>query len=232
MTDVQSTAEAAVPRHEARLRLPAAVAVLPAVAAGSVLYFIANLAVQHVLRPSYDPVRAFVSAFVIGRYGSLQVAAFFALAVGLLCLAVGLRRTLPTGIWLRAGVVLLVACGVATAVAGAFTTDLPGAPATACGIVHGVAGDIGYLALLGAMVAVSLHFAGDQRWRRLFRWSAGLALLSFGTLLAMFLTLDTVIAGLTQRLFGLTTFAWVLLISIALLQLVLSSTRTRRARVP
>ena len=222
MSDVEATAQAAAPPRGGRLPVPTALAVLPAVAAGSVLYFIGNLAVQHVLRPSYDPVRAFVSAFVVGRYGSLQVAAFFALAIGLLCLAVGLRRALPTSMWLRAGVTLLFICAAATTLAGIFVTDLPGAAATAGGIVHGVAGDVGYLALVGAMLATSLHFADDQRWRRLFGWCAGLALLSVVMLAAMFLTLDTIIAGLTQRLFGLSTFAWVLLVSIALLQAVLA----------
>lgn len=222
MSDVEATVHAAAPPRGGRLPMPTALAVLPAVAAGSVLYFMGNLAVQHVLRPSYDPVRAFVSAFVIGRYGSLQVAAFFALAIGLLCLAVGLRRALPSSMWLRAGVTLLSICAVATTLAGIFVTDLPGAAATAGGIIHGVAGDIGYLALVGAMLATSLHFAGDQRWRRLFGWSAGLALLSVITLVAMFLTLDTIIAGLTQRLFGVSALAWVLLVSIALLQAVLT----------
>ncbi|HMK91812.1 MAG TPA: DUF998 domain-containing protein [Thermoleophilia bacterium] len=222
MSEVEATARAAAPPRGGRLPVPTALAVLPAVAAGSVLYFIGDLAVQHVLRPSYDPVRAFVSAFVVGRYGSLQVVAFIALAIGLLCLAVGLRRALPTSMWLRAGVTLLLICAAATTVAAIFVTDLPGAAATASGIVHGVAGDIGYLALVGAMIATSLHFAGDQRWRRLFGWCAGLALLSVVMLAAMFLTLDTIIAGLTQRLFGLSTFAWVLLVSIALLQAVLA----------
>ena len=222
MSDAEASAQVAVPPRGGRLPTPTALAVLPAVAAGSVLYFIGDLAVQHVLRPSYDPMRAFVSAFVVGRYGSLQVVAFFALAIGLLCLAVGLRHALPTSMWLRAGIVLLFVCATATALAGAFTTDLPGAAATAAGIVHGVAGDIGYLALVGAMLAISLHFAGDQRWRRLFGWSAGLALLAVVMLAAMFLTLDTLIAGLTQRLFGLSTFAWVLLVSIALWQAVMA----------
>jgi len=222
VSDVQASTHTTAPPPRRHSALPSALALLPAAAAGSVLYFIGDLAVQHVLRPSYDPMRAFVSTFVIGRYGSLQVVAFFALAVGLLCLAVGLRRVLPTSMWLRAGLLLLVVCGVAAALAGAFTTDLPGTDSTVSGIVHAVAGDIGYLALVGAMLAVSLHLAGDQRWRRLFGWSAGLALLGVVTLTAMFLTLDTVIAGLTQRLFGLTTFAWLLLVSIALLQAVLS----------
>jgi len=189
---------------------------LPTIAAGSVLYFIGDLAVQHVLRPSYDPVRAFVSAFVVGRYGSLQVAAFAALGIGLICLAIGLRKTLTASIWLRGGATLLVVCGVSTLSAATFTTDLPGAVATAGGIVHATAAIVGYCTLVGAMWALSVHFLTDPRWTGLAGWSILLAVLGLILLVMLLFTLDTVIAGLTQRLFGLSTFVWLLLVSLRL----------------
>jgi MFS family permease len=213
----QDLVAVATTRRSRLLRDVIPVRLLPALAAGGVLYFMATLVAQHLLRPAYDPVTTFISSFVLGRYGTLLVGAFFAFGIGVLCLAVALSRTMRPTLWLRAGIGLLAWCGITAVVAGVFHTDLQGGAATIGGVIHGIAADSGYIALVGAMFALSLHFWRDERWHRLFAPSLALAVLGLLLLVELFFTLDTVVAGLAQRLFGLPVFVWLLVVSLRLM---------------
>src|SRR6266702_3274230 len=55
-------------------------------------YFFVAVVTLHFLRPDYDPVKRAVSNYAIGPYGFLMTTAFFALALSLFALALGLAR--------------------------------------------------------------------------------------------------------------------------------------------
>lgn len=50
--------------------------------------------VLHVLRPEFNPVNHAVSNYAVGPYGYLMTAAFYALALSVFALALGLARSM------------------------------------------------------------------------------------------------------------------------------------------
>jgi Protein of unknown function (DUF998) len=148
-----------------------------AATAGAGFYAVA-LAALHVLRP--DDIKRYgntVSAYSIGSWGALSIAAFLALGAAGIAVALGLRATLPRSRAARAGAVLVGVFGVGLAVAGParFAPDQASIVPliegrmrpTGAGVVHGVAGFGGLAALLAAMPVLSVSFGRDAHWRRL-----------------------------------------------------------------
>jgi len=136
------------------------------VAMGGVAFYLAALAALHVLRP--DDIERYgntLSAYSVGRYGELSVAAFLALGARGLAVARGLRATLEPSRAMRAGTASVGACVVCFGVAGVFRCAPDGAsivpliegrrPPTAAGIVHGVAGFAGFGCLMTGMLLLS-----------------------------------------------------------------------------
>jgi hypothetical protein len=68
---------------------------LGTISLGGVATFSGLVALEHVLRPDYDPRRRYVSEYAVGRYHEVMTAAFFALAGGSAALLANLAQTLP-----------------------------------------------------------------------------------------------------------------------------------------
>jgi Protein of unknown function (DUF998) len=70
------------------------VAWLALIAIGGIIYFFVAVIILHFLRPEYNPVNHAVSNYAVGPYGYLMTAAFYALALSVFALALGLTRSI------------------------------------------------------------------------------------------------------------------------------------------
>ncbi len=155
---------------------------------GPVFYAVAILAL-HFLRPQdivlYGNV---MSAYSIGPYGGLSIAAFIGLGLGALALSLGLRRGVRSSRVLLVGAVLVGLFGIGWIMAGIFrfAPDVASieplirgdAPPTTSGIIHGVAGFGSFACIFAGMIVLSRAFKRDDRWR-----SFGIPSLVFGLLM-------------------------------------------------
>lgn len=148
------------------------------------LFYIVAIAAMHVLRPHNVVLYGnTMSAYSVGPYGSISIAAFVALGLGALALAVGLRRAVMPSRALRVGCVLVGVFGVGWLLAGVFRfapdvasieSTLKGENPTTSGIIHGLGGFGGIFCLIVGMIVLSRAFARDERWRSF--WPVSLTL--------------------------------------------------------
>jgi glucan phosphoethanolaminetransferase (alkaline phosphatase superfamily) len=185
--------------------------VLPVVALAGLLYFIAVMLSEPVLRQEYSLLSHPISDFAVGEYGYLQSSALFALGGALLVLDVSLWRSVAMTPWSRAGLVALTICGFASFGTGIWPADVAGSVAqTTAGAIHAVAAYAGYCSLAAAIVLLSLQFRRDGPWRRLFVPSLVLATLGVVTLVFAAWTARTGIRGLSQRVMAVPLLLWLL----------------------
>ena len=93
------------------------------VVAGALLSLII-MGTLHLLRPDYNPLRNFLSEYLVGPFGFLGTAAVYVLAATFLMLLVGLRLSVrPSGI-LTASCILLGVVIISLCVCAVFPTDL------------------------------------------------------------------------------------------------------------
>jgi hypothetical protein len=205
-------------------------AIFAAVAVGGVLYFLTAVSVAEALRPMYDPVQRTISELAVGHAGYLQVSAFVVLGVGLLALPCGLWSRVRATLASRAGLGLLLVCGVSSFVAAAFPTDLrTAAVATVTGQVHEVSAGIGYACLMSAMLLLSWHFRRDAPWRSHRHYSAFLSMIGLATLLALAASGEGPVTGLLQRLMAVSLLSWVALTGVHACRLSLAARPARGA---
>lgn len=122
-----------------------------------------------------------ISDLAIGRYGFVQTVAFFALGLGSLTLALGIRQT-TRGSWgSRIGSYLIGAWSIAQFIAGIFTTDPPGEPDTLTGALHFMSILGGILCIVVAMFVLARTFKQNDRWRSLWPVSLALGAAALGT---------------------------------------------------
>jgi uncharacterized membrane protein len=139
------------------------------------LYFIVALTVMHFLRP-YDLVRygTNVGFYSVGPHGSIFVAAFIALGLAGLALALGLRRAVAPSKFLQVGSVLIGLFGIGWIVGGIFR-DAPNVASletvlkeevpSASTMIHGLGAFGGLFLLMAGMLVLSIAFKRDERWR-------------------------------------------------------------------
>ncbi len=189
-----------------------------------VLYFFAAVTTAEALRPMYDPIQRTISELAVGRYGFLQISAFVALGLSLICLPAGLWRRIRRSLLSRVGIILMVAAGLASFIAAAFPTDLRGATvATVAGEVHGITAGAGYASLVTAMLLLSIHFRTDPHWRSFYKPSLGLTLAGAVALIAMGVDGTGDFAGLLQRIMAVMLLSWVMMTAMRALRLALSA---------
>src|SRR5215203_3793592 len=150
------------------------------------LFYIVAIAAMHVLRPHNVVLYGnTMSAYSVGPYGSISIAAFVALGLGALALAVGLRRAVVPSRALRVGCVLVGVFGVGWLLAGIFRfapdvaslePTIQGESTTIAGIIHGLAGFGGIFCLIAGMLVLSRAFERDERWRSFWLLSLTLGL--------------------------------------------------------
>src|SRR5258708_26348051 len=110
---------------------------LATLASAAFAYVILVIAGLPLLRPDYNMMKNGLSDYAVGRYGWLQTSAFIGMSIGALALLIGLVRTGPKTWIVRTGLVFLAIFVPGIFVAALFKTDLPGAPETQHGLVHG-----------------------------------------------------------------------------------------------
>lgn len=137
--------------------------------------YVALLALLHALQPETNDTDA-ISEYALGDYGWLMNVAFFAVAVGVAALAVGLLGALTPAPSARLGTAFLALAAVGWALLGAGNVDPEGAESTTHGLIHG----IGYLTMVPSMFLalflLARAFRRDKLWRTLRRSVLALAL--------------------------------------------------------
>ncbi|HEY3859333.1 MAG TPA: DUF998 domain-containing protein [Gammaproteobacteria bacterium] len=186
-------------------------AVLGALALPSLSFFLGtSLALQY-LRSDYDWVAAPLSFYLIGPYSAWLIAGFFALALGTLCVALGLRVSQEPAPFKRVAVALFVVDAVATCLVTFADTDLPGGPRhTAHGLLHYVFAATAFLSVSLGMLAQSWSFRRDDYWRRHFRTAFSLAVLTFAAL-CVYVLWRELPRGLSEKIVILLIVLWLLM---------------------
>jgi hypothetical membrane protein len=188
-------------------------------AAGAIvgLAFFAATALLLPLISEYSLTADYISELVIGRYGYLQTAAFFAAGLGTLALAVGVREA-TNGSWgTRLGSALVGLYGVGLILAGILPTDEID-PAgrvvspTSVGTMHMVVSALAFVFVIAGMFVLSRTFKRDARWQALWPWSLVLAL---ATLIGVIVAAPSEGAwvGLIQRTYIGTIIMWQVLVA-------------------
>jgi hypothetical membrane protein len=188
------------------------------IAIGCIVSFFLVVAILHALRTDVNPVRQAVSNYAIGPYSFLMISAFFALALGMLSLALGLARgmelTRPAVVALR----LLRLASIGLVVVGIFPGDVnvPHPPATVTGFVHWIAAGISFLSLMIAAFLLSYCFKGDERWQWIHRSSSILAYSAVAALgvFAMLALIGWI--GIGERTYIAISLLWPLITAIQL----------------
>jgi hypothetical protein len=120
-----------------------------------------------ILRPDLDLLDKSLSYYAVGPWGAVQAAAFVALGVASVALAVALLRNCGATGWHRVASVLLAISGFASLGLVWYPMGSPG-PATILGDAHQTAGTIGGVAQLAAALAFALAVRADLEWSKLF----------------------------------------------------------------
>jgi uncharacterized membrane protein len=139
------------------------------------VFFIVAFITMHFLRP--DDIVLYgtnIGFYSVGPYGSIFVAAFIALGLAGLALALGLRRAVAPSRSLQTGSVLLGLFGIGWIVGGIFR-DAPDLASLepvlqekitpASTMVHALGAFGGLFFLMASMLILSMAFKRDERWR-------------------------------------------------------------------
>ena len=141
---------------------------LAGVALIGVAGFVSVVLAMHLLESDFDPRDRFVSEYVLGDWGLLMNAGFFALGVGTISLALALGRALAPSRRTRVVRWLYVCAGVATIVAGMFNSDelVDGevTEVTAQGAIHDVASVVLFATSILAAFLLRKVFATTPGW--------------------------------------------------------------------
>ncbi|HKR76293.1 MAG TPA: DUF998 domain-containing protein [Rhodanobacter sp.] len=153
--------------------------VAAAIALAGMLAFLATGIAAQCLRTDLDWVRVPNSFYLIGPWGGMVRAGYYAMALALVLLGIGAYRTLTPAACSVAPLLLFVTGGAALALTALATTDTWNRPPTLHGYVHGVAAQAAFLCTTTAMLLQAWRLRGDARWRRWFRPAFTYAVLCF-----------------------------------------------------
>jgi hypothetical protein len=179
-------------------------------ALGGVACFAAVVLAMHLLESDFDPRDRFVSEYVLGDWGLLMNAGFFALGIGTISLALALGRALAPSRRTRVVRWLYICAGAATIVAGMFNSDelVDGevAEVTAQGAIHDVASLVLFATSIVAAFLLRKVFAATPGWEH----RAMFAPIVGTTLIAGFVATGVLTDwfGLAQRAFVAVLVGW------------------------
>ncbi|GAA3396285.1 DUF998 domain-containing protein [Cryptosporangium minutisporangium] len=131
--------------------------------------FFASAIAQMLTRQGFDLTRHPISQLATGELGWVQRATFVAAGVGVLALAVGVRRTLTEGVGRRALPILIGIFGAGLIAAGLFTADpeygfpvgTPDGPVAHMSwhsVVHSVAAAVAFTAVAIAAIVLTVRY--------------------------------------------------------------------------
>jgi hypothetical protein len=169
------------------------------------------MVVLHIVRTDLDPVRQVMSEYANGRFGWFMTAAFYAMGLACVALAVRLGRAVVRRRLSVAVRVLLGLGGLGLILAGVFEVERPAVPDTVDEIIHSDATLTAFTLIITAMLLFAVVIRRDPRWRDFRRLAAALAILAAIAGAFSPFAGQTTWSGLAQRVLGLTVVAWLLL---------------------
>jgi hypothetical protein len=176
-----------------------------------VLGCFAAMVVLHVVRTDLDPVRQVMSEYANGRFGWFMTAAFYAVGLGCVVLALRLGRAMTRR---RLSIVVraLLACGgVGLFLAGVFEVERPAVPDTIEEIIHSDATLTAFTLIITAMLLFAVLCRWDPRWHDFRATATALAIVAAVAGAFSPFAGRTPWSGLAQRVLGITVVAWLLL---------------------
>ncbi len=177
----------------------------------TIFFFLAIFSL-HFLSPDIDPVATGISFYALSRYGFLLGLALCSIGVSGIVLACAMRST-TTSITGRAGLLLMIAWGFLSVLAGLFPLDAPESHPSLSGTIHNLAG-LNFLLITPALLLIELRQPASRilvRSRTTTFWLAWLLLVSAGLLFTFNGPLYYLgIGGAVQRLYWLVLLSWLL----------------------
>lgn len=182
--------------------------------------FVLAILILHFLPTDVNPMISGISFYALTQFGFLLSLAIFSVGVSGIALSLALWSVITSTAG-RIGLLLLIAWGLATFLAGLFPLDPPGATPTLSGRIHNMAG-MSFLLFTAALLLIELSRSdGGQPhqprtitfWLAWMLLAASVLLFTFnGPLYAM------QIGGLIQRLYWLVSVLWLAFKGFQLLQ--------------
>ena len=176
---------------------------------------------QVLLRDGFDLRRHPLSLLATGGPGFVQVANFVLAGIGVLCLAVAVRRTIPDGVGRRWLAPLIAIFGLGLVASGVFVMDpengfpigTPEGPAPAMswhGIAHIVAATVAFTGLAAACIVLTVRMV-----RRRAGWAA---VLNACAALVFLAPVNPAWASIQVAVNGLVAFTWTTAVALWLLR--------------
>lgn len=194
------------------------IAILAFTSIAGIIYFFVVVAILHILRADYNPIRQAVSNYAVGPYSFLMISGFFALALTMFTLALGLTEDLMLTHRAIIAVRLFYIASVGLVVVGIFPGDVnvPHPPATITGYIHWIAAGTSFLSTVIAAFLLSYCFKEDERWQSFHRSALTLAFTTMAAL-AIFGMLALIgWIGIGERIYIAASLLWPLLAAIRL----------------
>ena len=186
---------------------------LGSIALGGMATFAAIVAAMHLLEHDFDPMNRFVSEYVLGDWGLLMNAAFFAMGAALLALGLGLDRTLTSSRRVRTIRNLYVISGATAFISGVFNSnelvDGEVVEMTTSGAIHDIAGFVGFFCMLVASFLLRRAFLATPGWEHRAKWALLVAVANVVGLVATASPTDWF--GLAQRAFLVLIVTWAII---------------------
>jgi hypothetical membrane protein len=184
------------------------------------VFFVLALLSLHFLSSEYDPMEYGISFYALTQYGYLIGLALIIIGVSGIALA-GAMWSKTKSIAGRVGLLLMIAWGLLSVLAGIFPLDVPGTHATQSGTIHNLVG-MNFLLITPALLLIELSQpidTDDGRNRTITFWLAWLLLLSSVLLFTFNGPLSSIgIGGLFQRLYWLVLVTWLFIKAVPLIR--------------
>jgi hypothetical protein len=174
------------------------------------IFFVLATFSLHFLSPEIDPVVSGISFYALTQYGFLIGLALSLIGISGMALAGAMWLT-TTSLPGRAGLLLMIAWGFLSILAGLFPLDAPGSDSSLSGTIHNLAG-LNFLLITPALLLIELSrpvLSDHDRSRSITYWLAWLLLASAVLLFIFNGPLYSLgIGGAIQRLYWLVLVSW------------------------
>ncbi|MGD8574038.1 MAG: DUF998 domain-containing protein [Gammaproteobacteria bacterium] len=156
---------------------------LAGIAFVGVSIFTGTAAALQAARPDYDPLRVPLSFYLLGPGGSVLQLAYYALATGMVCLALAFWQTNNRQVRSPGALAAFILGAIGVVLTATFDTDLPGTTAHSMhGVIHGISAGVAFLATLAGMALQSWRLRRADGWHGTGRLAWPLALLAIAWL--------------------------------------------------
>lgn len=188
------------------------------------LFFVFTAIAVHIIDRRYNPIRDYMSDYVVGPAGWLFTIGIFAAALGGFALSAGLWRVLRPPARPVAGIALIALFAAGYALLGLFPTDIlaPGElPTTMSGTLHIIGALIGWVSFPLGSFLTSRQFRHYPILAGSGRTALTLSYLAIATF-TIFLVVEALglpVVGLLEKTFIAFRELWLLLVGFALLRI-------------